>query len=299
MKIYSMTVAGAVLATSMFAFAQTAVQSEYFYQAPVDQNTFTPAVDYTSNTTKVKNGKETKATGPVLNLMYERGLDTAFSAGAKIGYKNATSEVGAASTDEKGLTDLSLFFKGNAAFSEGSSLHYGVALDAGLEKQKRDLVKEENNASSGGMALTPFIGYQWAIGSGAAGARLSSEVLKTAKGEQTTALGTADYDLEGGNQTQLTGFYEMKMETAVIDFEARYTTHADQKVKDLANSETNFGSYVGVAVIPTWAVNETTTVLGSLSYDKLLDTKLKTLGVEDEIDNGDIVGVQVGGRFTF
>lgn len=298
MKLYSLTVAALALSTSLFAAAQTAVQSEYFYQAPVDSNVFTPAVDYTANTIKVKNvSNAQKEVGPTINLTYERGLTDAFSTGLTVGYLSGTTEAASAtattSKKETGLTDLDIFFKGESAFTEGSSLHYGVSLIAGLENHKIDS-SGDANAATGAMFVAPYVGYQWAVGAGATGVSLSTELLKSAKTENAGTTST----VEDGNATRLAGFYEMKMDSTMIDFEGRYTTISDKKNKD-ANTTTEMPDYIGLAVVPTFTLSPSTTILGSLSYDKMLDTKLKDAGLEYEIENGDILAVNIAGRFTF
>ncbi len=300
MKLYTIGAVAIALATSLVATAQTAIQSEYFYQAPTDANVFTPGVEYTSSTTKIKGvSNAQKLTGPTLNLTYERGITEDFAAGLTVGYANQSVEAAGSTKSQtsSGLTDLNIFAKGAMAFTEGSSAHYGVNLVAALENQKVE-TSGDTNAATGGMYISPYIGYQWAVGAGAVGTRLSTELLKTAKSERNNVTTTT----EEGTTTQLTGFYEMKMDTTKIDFEARYTLNADKKDKE-TGFKTGVPNYIGLAVIPTFAINESTTVLGSLSYDKILDSKISeetSTGTQEyEIENGDILAINIGGRFTF
>jgi hypothetical protein len=290
------------------AYAGTPVKSEYFYQTEAQKHQVTPEINYTSDKLKgddvTGTAQKTDITSQILNVRYEYGINEMFSAGAMAGYQmSGEYDQGAGnSSDNKGMTDITIFGKGNWAFRDGESMHYGANWMVSPGDQEIDQVKKESNAMSGGMTLMPWVGYQWMIGSGAvAGANLSTELDvgdRTVK--TTTALGETTAKTTGGNETALTGFYEHPWDKTVVGVSLSYlainTTEADTSG---VTATTTGGNYWRLRVYPTYTLNESTTILGQIAYTSFLGDSFARSGTEYDVDSWNTLNIQVGGRFTF
>lgn len=288
-----------------FASAQAAtgtINSETFYQASPEANVVTPALDYSSESISAKIGAasvDVKDSGPTLNFNYERGINDMFAAGITLGYKQGSSEMTGAMTsdnDENGLTDVALTFKGQNSFVQDSSLHYGAYLK--MSTGNRTVDADGNyNAMSGGHSLTPFVGYQWLWNSNVIGVKYTQTIWGS---ERTTeGPGGSEAKEEGGGLSELKAFYEMPMDKWNLGFSAQY--RANSPVEDTTTStKTRLYDAIqtaGVTFYPTWNVNETTTVVGSLGYATLLSKDPTFDGAT--LEGVSILDFSVGGRFAF
>lgn len=302
----------ASLGLASAAYAGTPVKSEFFYQTEPQKHQVTPELEYSSDkleTSTTGADSELTNTQQILNVRYEYGISEMFSTGAEVGYLTGdveTSTTGAASTttDQKGLTDFNFFFKGNYAPMDASSMHYGINVGISPADREEDSTKKETNAVSGGMSMTPYVGYQWLVGAGVWGANLSHEMDL---GDRSVNIkpGTTTEKRTGGNDTILTGFYEHVWEKwnfgGALSYISRNTLETDPSVG--ADEETTGGTYWRLRFYPTWEVNEMTTVLGEIAYTNFLGDSV-TDGVPGtarpvDVDSSSTLSLQVGGRFTF
>lgn len=298
MRMLQTAVAAIAFAGLTVAHAQSPVNSEKFWQAPADQNTFTPGLTYGANKLKMKGADEEKVTGPTLDFAYERGINEMLSAGASIGYISTSNDDGTNESDNKGVSDLKAFLKGQKAFVEGSSFHFGATLSASLVDAEVDK-NGDANGTTGGMALTPYVGYQWMAGTGVFGLKLSHDLYKGEREIDNKAL-NADVTEEGAEATTFAVFYEMPFTGGLVGFEAHYITTADvdteTKVGATTTKDTTDGlKYIGLGVYPRFEVNESTTIIGSISYDMLQNDEINNA----DVDSGNILQIGVAGRFTF
>lgn len=276
------------------AFAGTPIKSEFFYQTEMEKQQVTPELTYGSTKTKATAGTQTE-TKQTLNVKYEYGLNEMLSAGAKIGYQTGSTEPagGGASTDEKGVTDLNIYMRGQYAWMDGGSFHFGANFNASLGEREVDTAKNENTAMTGGMGLTPYVGYQWLMGKGVIGTKLSTEMDIGDRKVKTKPANTTS-KVTGFNETALTGFYEHPFEKGLIGTSVSWIAFNTQETKTSGTTTTTAGGNLWqLKVYPTYDLNETTTILGEVAYTSLLSEKFA--GSKDVTD----LNIQVGGRFTF
>lgn len=288
----------AALGFACAAHAATTIQSEFFYQADSDSNVLTPEVNYNSTSVKYKGLNKTEATGQVLDLSYERGLNEMYSVGAGVGYMTGKQEQkGSNDQDTSGLKDLSLFARGRYAFVEDSSLHYGadVLLSTGDKETEDKASKTEVNASTGGNSIRPYVGYQWLLGSHVLGTKLSTDFnlgKKSLKSKSVTGTTTTSKE-EGGEETTLSVFYEIPHEMGSVGFQAFYTGVANTKTDSTKN--TDGYNQMGLGVYSPYHFSESAAVIGDLTWSQLASSSIG--GVE--VDSTSDINVSVAGRFMF
>lgn len=286
-------------AAATSAYASGPVKSEFFYQAAPEKHQVTPALTYTSMNEKVTGSTE-KKTNQVLSVKYEYGISEMFSAGLTLGYLSGeTTETGLAKTSASGLADVVYFLRGQNSFMEGSSLHYGADINMALSKGEVDSTTGNlKSASTGGMGITPYVGYNWMVGPGVVGARLSTQMDLSDKTFKQT--GTTDTKAKGGNITALTGFYEQGFDKWLVGGALTYSGVNTIK-STTAGTTTNVagGNYFGIKVYPTYELSETATIVGELSYNTFLGDNKVSGGTVTKVDSKDDMNINVGGRFTF
>lgn len=281
------------------AQAATQIQSEYFYQADTDNNVLTPELRYQSFSQEISKSK-TDSTGQNLNLSYERGLTDMYSVGAVLGYQTAQSETGTSTTDVKGLNDVQIFAKGRYAFVEDSSLHYGADLYFSPSERQQDLTKSDHevDAATGGNKLTPYVGYQWLLGSHVLGTRLTTDFLLGKRSVSTKSLVgsnavTTKSKSEGGEETALSFFYEIPHDMGAVGFEAFYMSVAETEVSDTKQGDGR--NEIGLGVYSPYRFSETATVIGDLTWSQWATS---SQGGKD-VDSTSDINVSVSGRFMF
>lgn len=274
------------------ANAGTPVKSEYFYQTEAQKHQVTPELKYDSQ--KIDTGATTDVTGQTLSVRYEYGINEMLSTGVRAGYTMMESETGATSQDQTGMTDITLFLKGQNAFVDAQSLHWGVSLDYSPGDKEVNNDDNEVNGMSGGMTVNPFVGYLWMVGNGTAGVNFSTELGLGDRTTKTTTAGVeTDTTTTGGNETALTGLYEHKMEKALIGTSLSYVNvNTAENETAGVESTTDGGNFYRLRVYPTYSVSEATTVLGELKYESLISENAT-------YESWNNLTLQVGGRFTF
>ena len=287
-------------AAASSALAAGPVKSEFFFQTAPEKHQVTPDLSYKSQSKK-STGSTEKVTNQVLSAKYEYGINEMFSAGLSVGYLTGeTTDTGVAKTSASGLTDVVYFLRGQNAFMEGSSLHYGADINMALAKAEYDsTTNKAKNGSSGGMGMTPYVGYNWIVGPGVVGTKISTELDLS---DRTLALkpGTTEVKVKGGNETSLTGFYEQGFDKWLVGGAISYSSVNTTKAT-VSGSPTNTsgGNYLTLKVYPTYEISETATVIGDLTYSNFLGDEEVSGGTVTKIDSRDDLSLNVGGRFTF
>lgn len=272
---------------------------EYLHQAPLGASELTPFVSYAQYKIKAKNGNSVEQKGFREGVRFEHGLTDQVSAGAFLAghsLKATSSAPNSDSTTESGLEDLSVFMHGRADMPQGS-VRYGVDVNFALEKEKIE-ANGNSNATSGGISLAPFLGYETNAGQGTAGARLRYKFLVgDRKGEETLSSGTtSSFTTTGGHVLDAAVFYELPvapMASLGVAYELAFVekTKIEQNgtKSDRSTSRTvwNLAAYVPVDVTPTIRI------LPQISYGRFsaFDTT--------NIDSVELWGIDLGARFTF
>ena len=279
------------------ANAGTPVKSEYFYQTDATQHQVTPELTYISDKTEFT-GASSETTNQTLNVRYEYGINEMLSTGAQIGYLTGETETAGTAADQTGMTDITLFVKGQNSWVDSQSFHYGANFGWSPGDATVDTTGE-TNAMTGGMSLTPYAGYLWMVGKGVAGVNLSTQVDigdRTIDDEANTDKTKAT----GGNDTTLTGLYEHPMEWGLVGTSLSYiATNTTENETGAVTSETTGGNFWRLRVYPTYKVSETATVIGQIAYQGFLGDSVTSGGTVVDVDSSNVLTLQVGGRFTF
>ena len=285
------------------AFAETAVKTEYFHQAPMDKNEGTAGLSYSDMKSKSKTAgvQDTTLTLMPLTLRYERGLTEEFSVGAELGYMiSGKGKAAGDDYDVKGMSDLTVLFRGQHGIQSNMSVHYGIDLNASLGKNEVKLTgtdQTEATYQTGGMGMLPYVGMAYAMDAHIFGAKLSYGMDISKDKVDRKATTTTSQELAGGNRTELALFYETAVSGTIIGGELAYYDIGSVKTTTTSttpNTETTTNGYYGnsLMVYAAHDLNETTTLLGNISYamDK---------GVSTTNDSQNTWGLGVSGRFTF
>jgi len=207
-----------VAAPTVFAQTSTATNngSEYHWQTPAGVTEVTPLIQFAKGVQKPKGGgTDTKMDEMAIAVKGEYGINEMLSAGGVLSYGDAKTKTGAGSVKATGLGDIVLFVNGLMPISNGS-LRFGADASFALADQEIKSDGDGNN-SSGGHAITPFVGYEMACSpNGVGGARLSYEIgLGDRTQSDETSGAKVKSKLSGGTSTELDLFYEHKMDEMV------------------------------------------------------------------------------------
>lgn len=199
-----MTFAAMLLAANV-AQASAEGVSEFHQHAAQGEIEVTPHFDYQMVTANDRTGGgKTKVNGFRLGVEGEYGIAGSMSAGVDVSYVNQTNKTEPATTDTDttGLDDVDLFVRGSNAMGSGR-LTYGTTLGLSLGDSETE-TNGDSNAQSGGMSLTPYVGYEMAAGPGLWGAQVRYNWL----GERTSTSGGTETKTEGGSGFGVATFYE-------------------------------------------------------------------------------------------
>src|SRR5205085_1715707 len=152
-----------------------------------------------------------KATESGLNetAKVEYGINEMFSAGISLGYSSWTAKSDPEVFPEykiKGFVDPILFVNGRLNLAD-SSLRFGAAFSFSFEDNIRDASGNYNQAT-GGLALTPFVGYEMTVGEQTFGARLKYRLQGDTKSKDESGTTKVTSTTKGNNKVTLGLFYE-------------------------------------------------------------------------------------------
>jgi hypothetical protein len=248
--------------------------SEFFYQAASGTSDVTGHLGYRSFTyrDKTAGAKDVTVSGlDMLGVSYEYGINEMLAVGADLSYtamKNKDADI-----KVNGLEDLQLSVKGVSPMG-GMRLRYGALLGIPLQKAeiKSDSITPGVNdgdlgRSTGGVALTPYVGADMDAGPGILGARLSYE-LKF-KHQQKDPAFTGDVDVENGNVLGLAAFYEHYSMVAKDKIGGVEQTNSDKNIFGL-DLYTRIPLMANASIIPMLAYDFS----GGSHYDKYSDLNI-------------------------
>ncbi|MGE4131766.1 MAG: hypothetical protein AB7F86_09005 [Bdellovibrionales bacterium] len=296
-----------LLLTAVFALALQAhaeggsnLGSEYQWQTGEGKVEVTGTLDYYSATTKYKSTStitETNTKGLSETVMGEYGLTDMFSAGGWIrnrDWKNEFSPSSNTSTKYSGFGDLVLFFHGKMDMGTGS-FRYGADINLGLGKQKQKS-NGDLTYTTGGMGLTPFVGYEMYSNSCTYGARLSHELALAHRKREVEGTTTVEHELSGAEPTELAFFYEHNMQPMILGAALEFTSVSKEEDKNKSTNTTSKSAghtSTALALYVPYEVAENITILPEFKYGKY------TAYDSSSIDSVTFWDLSVGGRFAF
>lgn len=195
--------------------------SEYMHQTAASKWEVTPQIEYHDWTVKSYNAAPSKVeiSGMSYSVKGEYGINDMFSVGAKLGMNSDswkyTYDTGTApgNSSTSGLNNIDIFGLGKTDLA-GGTFRYGLDFAVSTAKHKFDTTSNTYSIANdtGGTSLTPFIGWEMAMGPGTLGAKFSYSFLLTdRKYDVSPAAGTNIDSDKGVNSESLAVFYEWMM----------------------------------------------------------------------------------------
>jgi hypothetical protein len=195
------------------AQAQEAGSSEFFFQAGAGQQFLTAHGGWLSGTARGEGQTEDIKTSGLnkTGARYQYGLNEMLALVGELSYSSLTIDLpGNDDKKSSGLEDVVVGLKGVNAMGMGN-LRFGADLSYGLGNREQD-GDFQSNRSSGGIALTPYVGYELAAGPGMLGARVSYRYNM----ERTVEGGGQTAKIEDGHVLGLAAFYEYMLADMII-----------------------------------------------------------------------------------
>lgn len=203
--------------------------SEFFHQAEGGKHQITPGLLYVSSSQEIGGAGKDKTSGFLLNFEYEYGVMPELAVGAAIGFKSFSNDLASgADTDTSGLTDLELLVKGTMPAGPGA-LKYGATL--GISPGDAEVKSNgDRNAYSGGMELTPYVGYEYSMAPCVMGAKLSVDIGLSDRTTDSSGTKTKE---SGADETTIALFYEHEFSSDMkLGGELDWVTTSDTKDED-------------------------------------------------------------------
>jgi hypothetical protein len=191
------------LAASAVAFAADSASngSEYMHQAAAGKWEVSPMLEYHDWTLKYNsNGNifgfsKSEDTGMIYGVKGEYGINDMFSVGVNLAgesdtWKNTGTDGSTNNSTASGMNNIDIIGNGKYDLG-GSTLRYGLDLSISMGSSKYDVSSGAAQGSfgtnTGGMDLTPFIGWETAMGPGILGAKFSYLFQLSKRNYNTTA----------------------------------------------------------------------------------------------------------------
>ena len=179
--------------------------SEFFHQAGAGVSEVEAGLSYHLGSTVRAKGttQDIKFSGlQDLGASYQYGINEMLALGGRLAYQSTETEFGTSKTKVNGLKDIVVFLEGTNNMGMGN-LKFGADFSLGLAKPKFETDRQD--ATTGGMALAPYVGWDMTAGPGWLGAKLQY----TWKGERTEDHSGTDEKFKGGDILGVSAFYEM------------------------------------------------------------------------------------------
>lgn len=210
--------------------------SEFFFQAPAHKSVATIQAGYLDREYKVKGVGNASDSGlSNAGLRYERGINDTMSVEGVVSYSLRTLKyTGAENGQVNGLDNVQVNFKGTYP-GMGWRWRYGAYNSIGVLPASRSITTGGSpnfhyNASSGSFTFTPYTGFDFDVGSGIFGAKVSYDLVKN---DTVIHSSGAPVGYGGGQDLIASVFYELSMEPSLIGLSLSYINES--------------GSYLGTA----------------------------------------------------
>jgi hypothetical protein len=259
-------VASSMLAFSGGAFAST--NSSFMWQNTAQQGSVQLGIgNYTlaqKLDTSTNLGTKLNMSGNFEYLTGEYGINDMISVGLSLGAAQMKDSFTGnvflpASQGFSGFADAVLFEKTKMELGSGT-LKYGAQLGIPTSKHTYDMSYNQN-FTSGGMWLQPFVGFEKTVGPGTAGTRLTYSLMVTKQDvhHEKDVFGTPEFDEKrsGGAATQVDAFYEWAFTPSLqlagdLYYNSTATTKRSNNVSGKETDDTNGTSGFGANIYGVW-----------------------------------------------
>lgn len=306
-NLYLAMVAGLMALPTSYVFADDSAgsNSEFIHQTEAGKFELTPGLVYGNVSASSKNGGPSVAavTTP-FSVEGEYGVNSMFSVGLTLSYASTSNKINNCpactntSTTSKGLSNPDINIVGRYPLGSGT-LRFGGDLELTMTDATTDS-SGNSNADSGGMTLTPFVGYEMPMGPGLLGVKVAYDLYKGDRKSDVTATdgsGTVTNEtISGGNSQTYSVFYEAKVApTFTLGAALLYTSDPGTvtKTSSASASGNDNTSSIGIQPYLTAQVADNVAILGTLIYDTITVPSSASTG------NETVYGVGVGARIAF
>jgi hypothetical protein len=296
MNFKSIAVGLCVLGFSAAAFADGDMATSgnehstiFHYQAPADKWEVWPILTYsdqvfksTSDWTNASGITKNEATGLMETVRGEYGFNEMLAFGVDLSMTSLTvkqssnAATAAPNTTYSGMLNPTLFVQGRMKDMGPGAFVFGLPLSIPLANHTVDSSGNQN-ASTGGFSINPWVGYEMMMGPGKLGAHLAYNTFLTNR--KVTFSGKSgpapSATVQGGAKTELDVFYEMPLADtlklgAMVNYAGQNSTvmTANSTSTNLENGVAGLGG----AIYGSWIITPTIYFVPAIRYDGTADT---------------------------
>lgn len=295
------------LAISSVAFAaDNATGSEYMHQTAASKWEVTPQIEYHDWFAKFNSqslNSKTEVSGMTYGVKGEYGINDMFSAGINISgasdswkYTMANGGAAPANGSASGLNNIDVYGLGKYDLG-GSTLRYGLDFAISTSSHTDNTSSGSYSEDTGGTGVTPFVGWEMAMGPGIFGVKLSYYFLLSNRSYSSTPNTITSEN--GVSAQSLTAFYEWMQNNWSLGLALSYNGVTGSKTTTVSGSNPAVDSgHAGlfVNVYAPIVVADSITIIPSIGYGdngQQLDANFGSLTTW----NGWDIGVKA--RFAF
>lgn len=276
------------LALSSAAFAADSGSgiSEYQHQAAGGKWEVAPGFTFgsiKSTYDSTYSGNLSSSTDSLFNFTVggEYGINDMIAVGLKLGYQSDSisfsPDQGVGKMSASGMTDPVIYEKTKMDIG-GSTLTFGGDLDISPGNHTYDQTANSMKANeySGGITLTPYVGWEMNVGPGIVGARLAYDLIQTnQKWKDNTSANSANphnLTIKGSNQLSFAAFWEMTFNPLIWGVDIGVLRTAGSKYSDDANAAAgdtdahDAQSNLFVETYANWAITPDISILPKIGY---------------------------------
>lgn len=241
--------------------------SEFFYQTPAHKSVATIQAGYMDRQYKVTNVGNASDSGLTnAGLRYEHGISEHMSVEGVITYSYRTLKyTGKDNGQVDGLDNVQVNFKGTCP-GIGWRWRYGAYNSIGLTPASAATTGGGSpnfhyNSSTGSYTFTPYTGFDFDVGSGILGAKVSYDLVK-----HDTVLHTSagPQSFGGGQDFTVSVFYELSIEPSLIGIALNYLNESGTKLGTA--SQSGWASY-GANIYARFGYLDNWQIIPSVRYD--------------------------------
>lgn len=278
--------------------------SEMQHMAADGQFELTPSLTYSratmTNNSAISEDNESSESDSIGNLAFlgEYGLSSGLAVGFRLAYQteSITQSGGlglgaggplSAPLKAAGLLDPSFYLKAKTNLGPGS-LRYGLTVSASIYNSISTGFQTANEAT-GGVTVTPFLGYESPIGDSVLGVRLAYDAYQSPRVIQSDSSAGSSARMAGGNVFSAVAYAEMPLWSGIWGLSGGIVQNITTKYSDSVTPSTDqqdalvlplgfvYGSYViapDTTLLPTIGYGPAiaygpTSGYGSAPYDNL------------------------------
>jgi hypothetical protein len=306
MKAFTQGLVFAAISSMSLSALAKGGESEFWYRPKGGQIAVSLGATSRSMKFEIKQAGAKFADLEIAHMPIGVGVTYGLSEGHAIGLstdfgtdKTTTKPVAPASSTEAkdtGMSDLVIAYDGSAG-----PIYFGADLGVSLSKHKEANTNVtpalDGDRSSGGMSLTPSIGYHHSMGSMAFGAKLTYGYLME-RTETDQATPEVESKITGGNTISLTPYFEFSHGMGDVAVYFDYSSIADKTTTPTGGTGTDSGArkHTTLGVKGNVDVASMAAIVYDVAYTMVSDFNA---AASFDKATGSVMSLGAGVRFTF